>query len=111
MGQPAVREPEPVVEALRIDHEGILFPAAHGMAKVERILGISFWETGLRPPVQIDESPVLITRAHHDPDALPVPLFQELHTVRNVIDPRSPLRLAVEEHRILLQEVPLAIDE
>src|SRR5678815_3069735 len=100
VGQPAVREPETVVEPLSIHNEGVTLPFSDRVSEIERILGVAVGAAGLGPPIEVDEAPILVTGAHHDADALPLPLLEELNAVGNLVDPRARLRLAVGKHRI-----------
>src|SRR5262249_52410390 len=100
MGQAAVGEPEALVEALRVENERIALPAPDAPAEIERVVGIALHLPLLLAAVGVDETPVPVAAAHHQEDALPIALLEELQAEAVHEHPRSALRDAVDEHRV-----------
>src|SRR5260370_17075446 len=96
--QPPVREPEALVEALRVDEERIAVPASDGAAEVERVVGVALDLAFLFAGVCVDEPPVSITTAHHHEYPLSIALFQELDAEAALDLPRSPPRPPAHHH-------------
>src|SRR5215831_20956116 len=107
--QPAVREPEPLVEALGIDDERVTFPAADGAAEIQRVVGVALHLALLLARVGVNKTPVPIASSHHREDALPIALLEELEAEPVLEHARPALRQTVHEHRIVLEKVLLAI--
>src|SRR5262245_42102207 len=108
MGQTAVAEPELFIQASRVDHERVALPLADGISIKERIVGIPTAGTLLFAPIGVDKVPVVITPAIHDEDALERFVFDELYAERHLKLTHGAGRIAVQKHRVVLQESPLS---
>src|SRR5262245_41321066 len=108
--KPAVREPEPLVEALRIDDQRVGLPAADGAAEIQWIVGVALHLSLLLAAVGVDEAPVPVATAHHHEDPLPIALLQELHAEAILELAWTAGRQAIQEHRIVFEERPLTVD-
>src|SRR5215470_19580867 len=96
--KPAVREPEPLVETLRVNDERVGLPAADGAAEIQRVVGVALHLPLLLAPVGVDEAPVPVAAAHHDEDPLAIALLQELHAEAVLELAWTAGRQAMQEH-------------
>ena len=57
----------------------------------------------------IEDAVVAVAAADQHEHALPLAVLDELHAVALLELPRAAWRLAVQEHRVVLQEPPLPV--
>lgn len=97
------------METLGVDNERISFPLTHPVPVVQGVLSSSPGKARLFPPIQEIDPPTLIASAPEYPNALFRLFLQKLNSERTLKDPRADLRLAIEEHGIVLQEIALPV--
>ena len=85
-------------------------PAVPALATTSFIWFVELTLRALLAGVRVDETPVPVAASHHDEHALPVALFEELDAEAALELARSAGRQAAQEHRIVLEERPLAVD-
>src|SRR5712691_9187395 len=95
MRQAAVRKPEFLVEAFRIDNERIPFPPGHRTAVVKRIIVISTKLALLRTAICINDAIVTIATSDEYEDALAVSVFCELNSIGKLELTRPARRHAI----------------
>src|SRR5207253_6235854 len=85
----------------------IPFPLCHRTAVVKRIVVISTKLALLRTAICINDAIVTIATSDEYEDALPVAVFSELNSVRKLELTRPARRHAIQEHRVVFQNVLL----
>src|SRR5205085_2066653 len=84
MRQPAVSEPELLVEHLGIDDERISVPRASRVAIVQRIVSISSSVARLRTAICINEVPIVVPATLNQKNASEVFILEKLNSVRHL---------------------------
>src|SRR5436190_2705554 len=107
--QPAVREPEVLVEAGRAHDERVAFPVRDRAAVVERVVVVALHLALLIAAIHVDDAVVAIAAADQNEDALARRILNELHTVRRLELPHGARVLAVQEARVVGEMALLAV--
>jgi len=108
MRKPAVAEPKLLVEALRIDNEGLPFPLADGPSVIEWIIRIAAKLALLLSAVGVDDPIIAIPAADKNEDPLAIAVFIELNAVGQLVLSWTSGRHAVQIHGIIFQEIALS---
>src|SRR5262245_50447472 len=75
MRESPIGKPKLLVEAFRVDDEGLAFPLPDRAAVVERIVRISAKLTLLRTPIRIDNAIVAVAAANEDENSFAITVF------------------------------------
>src|SRR4030095_9053982 len=110
MGKTTVAEPEILVETPRIDDQCVSFPFSHRTTVIERVIIVAAHLAGMSASVSIDDPEIVVTTADQHENPLPRAIFHELNAVGELELARSAGRLAIQKHRIVLQETALALE-
>src|SRR2546428_2702207 len=109
MRQTAVVEPEFLIETLDVHNQRVSLPLADGAAVVERVVRVTVDLADLDAPIGPDFPPIAVTAGEQYPDAAEVGILDKLESVNLLVLARSSGRFAKQIHRIVFQEIALAI--
>src|SRR5688572_7495610 len=107
--QPAVGEPEVLVEPAGVGHERAALPFSHRPAIVQGVIVISTDLAHVSTAVGVDDAVVAVAAAHQHEHALSGAVLDELDAVALLELTGPARRLAVQERRVVLQETALAV--
>src|SRR4029078_5816912 len=77
--QPAVGEPEVLVEPLRIHRERVAFPLGHGASVVDRVVVVAADLALMAAAVHVEDAVVVVAAADQLEDSLPLLVLPALH--------------------------------
>src|SRR6185295_11907204 len=100
MRQPAVVEPELLIEALKVGNKSVSLPTRNGSAVIQWIIRIAAYLPHLLARVRVHDPLIAVAATYQDENPVVIPVFKELHSVRLLKLPGAAGRLATLEHGI-----------